>query len=149
VSTPLSAARVCSGCWMGRADAGCSARLTMRQRYRHRKAVSSSTVAEALWDLLYKLPRVHHTTASKLLARKRPILIPITGSIIVSVGTPGETWLHFTTAFGTTFFASKWNHCGRRIRSASACSGSSTWPSGCYLANLKRPSKHDVESSRH
>jgi Family of unknown function (DUF6308) len=48
--------------------------------------------AEPLWDLLYKLPGVRDTTASKLLARKRPRLIPITDSIIVSaVGTPGET----------------------------------------------------------
>jgi hypothetical protein len=48
---------------------------------------------EPLWDLLYKLPGVRDTRASKLLARKRPRLIPITDSIIVSaVGTPGQTW---------------------------------------------------------
>ena len=49
--------------------------------------------AEPLWKLLYLLPGVRDTRASKLLARKRPRLIPITDSIIVSaVGTPGYTW---------------------------------------------------------
>jgi hypothetical protein len=49
--------------------------------------------AEPLWKLLYRLPGVRDTRASKLLARKRPRLIPITDSIIVSaVGTPGHTW---------------------------------------------------------
>ena len=48
---------------------------------------------EPLWKLLYKLPGVRDTTASKLLARKRPRLVPITDRIIVSaVGTPGHTW---------------------------------------------------------
>jgi hypothetical protein len=50
--------------------------------------------AKPLWDLLYKLPGVRDTRASKLLARKRPHLIPITDSIIVSaVGTLGQTWV--------------------------------------------------------
>lgn len=49
--------------------------------------------AEPLWELLYRLPGMRDTRASKLLARKRPRLIPITDSIIVSaVGTPGHTW---------------------------------------------------------
>jgi hypothetical protein len=51
-----------------------------------------------LWTLLDSLDNVGDTKASKLLARKRPRLIPITDSIVVSaVGTPGATWptLHF------------------------------------------------------
>lgn len=49
---------------------------------------------EPLWDLLYRLPGVRDTRASKLLARKRPRLVPITDSIIVSaIGTPGQTWV--------------------------------------------------------
>jgi hypothetical protein len=55
---------------------------------------------EPLWDLLYKLPGVRDTRASKLLARKRPRLIPITDSIVVSaVGTPGQTWLTLQRCF--------------------------------------------------
>jgi Family of unknown function (DUF6308) len=55
---------------------------------------SQLSVAEPLWDLLCRLPGVRDTRASKLLARKRPRLIPITDSIIVSaVGTPGQTWV--------------------------------------------------------
>lgn len=46
-----------------------------------------------LWKLLDSLDAVGDTKASKLLARKRPRLIPITDSIIASaVGTPGRTW---------------------------------------------------------
>jgi hypothetical protein len=46
-----------------------------------------------LWNLLDSLDAVGDTKASKLLARKRPRLIPITDSIIASaVGTPGHTW---------------------------------------------------------
>ena len=41
--------------------------------------------AEPLWELLYRLPEVRDTRASKLLARKRPRLIPITDSIIVGL----------------------------------------------------------------
>jgi Family of unknown function (DUF6308) len=61
--------------------------------------------AEPLWDLLYRLPGVRDTTASKLLARKRPRLIPITDSIIVSaVGTPGETWVTLHHCFQDDLF---------------------------------------------
>jgi hypothetical protein len=61
--------------------------------------------AEPLWDLLYKLPGVRDTTASKLLSRKRPLLIPITDSIIVSaVGTPGETWATLRHCFQDDLF---------------------------------------------
>jgi hypothetical protein len=46
-----------------------------------------------LWRLLHELPGVGDIRASKLLARKRPRLVPITDSIIEStVGTPGQTW---------------------------------------------------------
>jgi hypothetical protein len=46
-----------------------------------------------LWNLLDSLDAVGDTKASKLLARKRPRLIPITDSIVASaVGTPGHTW---------------------------------------------------------
>ena len=61
--------------------------------------------AEPLWDLLYKLPGVRDTRASKLLARKRPRLIPITDSIIVSaVGTPGQTWATLHNCFQANLF---------------------------------------------
>lgn len=60
---------------------------------------------EPLWDLLYKLPGVRDTRASKLLARKRPRLIPITDSIIVSaVGTPGQTWATLYHCFQDNLF---------------------------------------------
>jgi hypothetical protein len=49
--------------------------------------------AESLWNLLIELPGVGSTTAGKLLARKRPLLVPIADSIIISaVGTSGRTW---------------------------------------------------------
>jgi hypothetical protein len=48
---------------------------------------------DPLWKLLMELPGVGPTITSKLLARKRPELIPITDSVIVSaVGTSGRTW---------------------------------------------------------
>lgn len=48
---------------------------------------------DPLWELLCDLPGVRDTRASKLLARKRPRLVPITDSIVVTaVGTPGNTW---------------------------------------------------------
>jgi hypothetical protein len=49
--------------------------------------------AEPLWKLADELPGVGPTTTSKLLARKRPLLIPITDSVVVSAGgTRGRTW---------------------------------------------------------
>lgn len=55
---------------------------------------------DPLWKLLCNLSGVRDTRASKLLARKRPRLIPITDSIIVSaVGTPGQTWLTLRYCF--------------------------------------------------
>jgi hypothetical protein len=55
---------------------------------------------EPLWELLCSLPGVRDTRASKLLARKRPRLIPVTDSIIVSaVSTPGQTWLTLRHCF--------------------------------------------------
>ena len=61
--------------------------------------------AEPLWDLLCELPGVRDTRASKLLARKRPRLIPITDSIIVSaVGTPGKTWVTLRHCFQDSLF---------------------------------------------
>jgi hypothetical protein len=48
---------------------------------------------DPLWALLCDLPGVRDTRASKLLARKRARLVPITDSIVVTaVGTPGITW---------------------------------------------------------
>jgi Family of unknown function (DUF6308) len=48
---------------------------------------------DPLWEVLCALPGVRDTRASKLLARKRPRLVPITDSVVVSaVGTPGRTW---------------------------------------------------------
>lgn len=48
---------------------------------------------DELWEVLCKLPGVGETIASKLLARKRPRLAPITDGVIVTViGTRGQTW---------------------------------------------------------
>jgi hypothetical protein len=55
---------------------------------------------DPLWDLLCALPGVRDARASKLLARKRPRLIPITDSIVVSaVGIPGRTWPTLQSCF--------------------------------------------------
>lgn len=56
---------------------------------------SDDTLAaiEPMWDLLTSYPGVGETHASKLLARKRPRLVPITDKIIVDrVGASGRTW---------------------------------------------------------
>jgi Family of unknown function (DUF6308) len=45
------------------------------------------------WALLCSLPGIQDAVASKLLARKRPRLAPITDSVIVAaVGARGQTW---------------------------------------------------------
>jgi hypothetical protein len=49
--------------------------------------------AEALWNVIDAIPGVGSTRTSKLLARKRPSLVPITDRVILSaVGTSGTTW---------------------------------------------------------
>jgi len=61
-----------------------------------------------LWELLDNLDEVGDTKASKLLARKRPRLIPITDSIIASaVGTPGHTWPTLRLCFQDQRFREK------------------------------------------
>jgi hypothetical protein len=48
---------------------------------------------EPLWDLLLRVPGVGTATASKLLARKRPRLCPVSDKVVVqAVGVPGWTW---------------------------------------------------------
>ena len=61
--------------------------------------------AEPLWRRVCSLSGVADTRASKLLARKRPRLIPITDSIVVSaVGTRGRTWLTLRFCFQDDMF---------------------------------------------
>jgi hypothetical protein len=51
------------------------------------------TKASALWSAVVRLPGVGPTRAGKLLARKRPLLVPIVDSVVVSaVGNSGRTW---------------------------------------------------------
>ena len=56
-------------------------------------ATEELRAADELWPVLCGLPGVQDAVASKLVARKRPHLAPITDSVIVTaVGTPGSTW---------------------------------------------------------
>lgn len=48
--------------------------------------------AECLWNLIDDLDGVGPTKTSKLLARKRPLLVPITDRIIVSAIGDGKNW---------------------------------------------------------
>jgi hypothetical protein len=45
--------------------------------------------AEAIWEKLRTLPGVDWVTAGKLLARKRPRLVPIADSVILTALAPG------------------------------------------------------------
>ena len=48
---------------------------------------------DRLWDVLVDLPGVGTATATKLLARKRPRLCPITDKVVIrTAGSPGQTW---------------------------------------------------------
>ena len=46
-----------------------------------------------MWDALLRMPGIGTATASKLLARKRPRLCPISDKVVIqAVGVPGWTW---------------------------------------------------------
>jgi Family of unknown function (DUF6308) len=48
---------------------------------------------DPLWDALLLMPGVGTATASKLLARKRPRLCPVSDKVVIqAVGVPGWTW---------------------------------------------------------
>jgi hypothetical protein len=48
---------------------------------------------DPLWDALLQMPGVGTATASKLLARKRPRLCPVSDKVVIqAVGLPGWTW---------------------------------------------------------
>jgi Family of unknown function (DUF6308) len=48
---------------------------------------------DPLWDALLAMPGVGTATASKLLARKRPRLCPVSDKVVIqAVGVPGWTW---------------------------------------------------------
>jgi hypothetical protein len=48
---------------------------------------------DPLWDALLRMPGVGTATASKLLARKRPRLCPVSDKVVIqAVGAPGWTW---------------------------------------------------------
>lgn len=51
----------------------------------------ASAVWEAYW-LLRRLPGVGDTIASKLLARKRPYLVPVSDSVVRALAAPGASW---------------------------------------------------------
>lgn len=56
--------------------------------------------AERLWKVIDALEGAGDTLTSKLLARKRPLLVPITDSIIVrAVANPGQTWVTLRYCF--------------------------------------------------
>jgi len=68
-------------------------------------AAGELRAADELWPVLCGLPGVHDGVASKLLARKRPCLAPITDSVIVAaVGTPGSTWPTLRRSFQDAAF---------------------------------------------
>ena len=51
------------------------------------------TAVDRLWDVLVDMPGVGTATATKLLARKRPRLCPITDKVVIrTAGSPGQTW---------------------------------------------------------
>jgi Family of unknown function (DUF6308) len=48
---------------------------------------------DPLWDLLLRMPGVGTATGSKLLARKRPRLCPVSDKVVIqAAGVPGWTW---------------------------------------------------------
>jgi hypothetical protein len=48
---------------------------------------------DPLWDALLEMPGVGTATASKLLARKRPRLCPVSDKVVIrAAGVPGQTW---------------------------------------------------------
>jgi hypothetical protein len=48
---------------------------------------------DPLWDALLRMPGIGTATASKLLARKRPRLCPVSDKVVIqAVGVPGWTW---------------------------------------------------------
>jgi Family of unknown function (DUF6308) len=48
---------------------------------------------DPLWDALLDMPGVGTATASKLLARKRPRLCPVSDKVVIrAAGVPGQTW---------------------------------------------------------
>ncbi|MGD0373580.1 MAG: DUF6308 family protein [Streptosporangiaceae bacterium] len=48
---------------------------------------------DPLWDILLRMPGIGTATASKLLARKRPRLCPVSDKVVIqAVGVPGWTW---------------------------------------------------------
>ena len=48
---------------------------------------------DPLWDVLLRMPGVGTATASKLLARKRPRLCPVSDKVVIqAAGVPGWTW---------------------------------------------------------
>lgn len=55
------------------------------------------TAAHALWDIIRELPQVDYVKAGKLLARKRPHLIPVVDSVVERVvdAPHGEYWSTF------------------------------------------------------
>jgi hypothetical protein len=61
--------------------------------------------AEAMWEELRTLPGVGRTKAGKLLARKRPLLVPIVDDVIArAVGNSGKTWLTLRHCFQNDAF---------------------------------------------
>lgn len=61
--------------------------------------------AETMWETLRTLPGVGRTKAGKLLARKRPLLVPIVDDVIArAVGNSGRTWLTLRCCFKNDAF---------------------------------------------
>jgi len=67
-----------------------------------RRQVGAEAAAARAWDRLVQLPGVGWVTASKLLARKRPRLLPVYDQVVkCALGSPGNFWISLHDALAT------------------------------------------------
>lgn len=65
-------------------------------------AESAHDEAQPLWGAIFEIPGAGRALTSKLLARKRPRLIPVWDSVVrAAVGAPKEPWACFRDWFGS------------------------------------------------
>ena len=98
---------------------------------------------DPLWDALLDMPGVGTATGTKLLARKRPRLCPVTDRVVIrAAGVPGRTWDALRCLLQDAGTRAEIESCAHRKRPGPACCASSTWRSGYVTATPGRRSGH-------
>ena len=99
---------------------------------------------DIMWDVLTSIEGIGTASATKLLARKRPRLCPISDSLVIkAIDVPGRTWDVLRQLLQDSGARADVEALRPAAAAPRACSGSWTWRCGYRTASRLRPRRFD------